>query len=54
MHNLWRSVGSPRNGVINQAQIDARTKYKKAIKDERINGEKARLINLVNSFLKKI
>ena len=32
MHNLWRSVGSPRQGVIDAARLNAKLVYKQAIK----------------------
>ena len=32
MHNLWRLIGSPRDGIINAARLSAKLNYKQAIK----------------------
>jgi len=32
MHNLWKAVGKPRNGYINEARIRIKTEYKIAIR----------------------
>ena len=32
MHKLWRTIGSPRHGIINSARLKAKLDYKKAIK----------------------
>ena len=32
MHNLWRSIGSPKQGVVNHARLTAKLDYKRAIK----------------------
>ena len=34
MHSLWRSVGSPRVGIINAARISAKLDYKRAIRNK--------------------
>jgi len=44
MHNLWRKIGSPRQGIINSARLRAKIDYKQAIKEaaadfERNNGD---------------
>ena len=31
MHNLWRSIGSPRHGVMNAARLKFKLDYKQAI-----------------------
>jgi hypothetical protein len=41
MHNLWRSIGSPRNGSINSARLTAKRNYKQAIKIARVELEKS-------------
>ena len=32
MHNLWRLIGSPRDGIINAARLSAKLNYKQDIK----------------------
>ena len=39
MHVLWRSVGSPRHGIINAARLTAKLDYKQAIKQAEYNYE---------------
>jgi len=39
MHSLWRSVGSPRNGVINAARLTAKSDFKRAVKQASIDFE---------------
>ena len=39
LHVLWRSIGSPRTGVINAARLSAKLKYKQAIKQAALDYE---------------
>ena len=39
MHVLWRSLGSPRSGVINAARLSAKLNYKQAIKQAALDYE---------------
>ena len=39
LHALWRSIGSPRHGVINSARLNAKLEYKLAIKEAAKNFE---------------
>jgi exonuclease III len=40
MHKLWRTIGCPRQGVINAARLKAKLKYKQAIKQANIDFER--------------
>jgi hypothetical protein len=53
MHNLWRMVGSPRQGVINAARLTAKLDYKHAVKQAALNFEQNNVNELDNLFADK-
>ena len=40
MHNLWRQIGSPKTGVINNARLKSKLEYKLAIKQAASNSNR--------------
>lgn len=53
MHNLWRQVGSPRDGIINQARLKAKSEYKSAIKKAATDFEQNNANDINRHFLDK-
>ena len=53
MHNLWRKVGSPRTGLINEARIRAKLDYKTAIKQARYSYETAFAAEIGDQYIAK-
>jgi hypothetical protein len=53
MHKLWRSIGSPRRGVINSARLNAKLQYKKAIKEAADKSKKTGSHHLASSLQNK-
>ena len=53
MHNLWRSIGSPRHGVINAARLKSKLDYKQAIKRSAAEFEQTNADELNDHFIHK-
>ena len=53
MHNLWRLIGSPRQGVINAARIKSKLEYKQAIKRTAAAHEQDNADDLHGHFINK-
>lgn len=53
MHNLWRQVGSPRNGIINEARLKAKLDYKQAIRQAMLDCENKDADIINNKFNQK-
>ena len=51
--NLWKSVGLPRSGSINAERLKCKYRYKQAIRDAAIEGDKCWNENLFNHLCQK-